>query len=486
MDYDEIEHLINASPALAILRKQSAPLAISFLYQEFKLRHRYAVSRAEILEHLGWQLSTLQEHGKLEARNTPEGFLDQWADEKLISVRISAELGDYLVQLSPDGERVIAWLEDMTRQSFIATESRLLSIYTLLDDVVNKSEQSVEERLAKLESQKAEIDAEITRIKETGEIEIYSPVRLLGRLQQIEELARQLLRDFAFIESRFRDLAQRIIEEQMLPEARKGKILGSILDAHEALRATEEGQSFYAFREYLANDDQRKTLQQYLEHVSTEGFIASQEENLFLRRLVKHLNEAGDRIDESNRRLSQNLRYLLDERTISENQRVSSLIGEIKQIAFQEAENIDPRRVFLEIQGSPEVKMVMERPLYEAPEEIIFNSQPLNAVLDWNQNTLQQMLSVFYIDQSALRENIESLLKEFQIISLGDLVRYFPIKQGAPELLSYIHIAIADKRHKVDDSQVERIELSYSENGEVFASEFTIPLILYRSSKDDG
>jgi hypothetical protein len=486
MDYDEIRHLINVSPALGILRKQAAPLAISFLYQEFKLTHRYAIPRREILEHLDWQLSSLQERYILEIRNMPEVYLDQWTDDKLISVRLSAELGDYLVQLTPDGERVIAWLEDMTRQSFIATESRLLSIYTLLDDVVNKSEQSVEERLAKLENQKAEIDAEIERIRETGEIEIYTPVRLRGRLQQIEELARQLLRDFAFIESRFRELAQRIIEEQMLPEARKGKILGSILDAHEALRATEEGQSFYAFRDFLANDEQRKILQQYLEHVSTEGFVDSQEENLFLRRLVKHLSEAGDRIDESNRRLAQNLRYLLDERTITENQRVSSLISDIKHIAFQEAENIDPRKLFLEIQGSPEIKMVMERPLHEPPEEISFTSQPLNAVLDWNQNSLQQMFSVFYIDQSTLQENIKGLLKEFPIISLADLVRYFPIQKGATELLAYVNIAISDKHHSIDDSQHERISVSYSENGAVFTSEFTVPLILYRSSKDDG
>ncbi|MBK8988288.1 MAG: DUF3375 family protein [Chloroflexi bacterium] len=81
-----------------------------------------------------------------------------------------------------------------------------------------------------------------------------------------------------------------------------------------------------------------------------------------LHRLKRSLIDAAAKIIESNRRLGEQLRKLLDEQNLTEARRVVELATEIKQTAVALATNLPDNKAFLWVEAEPDVDMPWERP----------------------------------------------------------------------------------------------------------------------------
>ena len=130
---------------------------------------------------------------------------------------------------------------------FVGTESRLDSIFKGLDDLLKNTTTDPSSRIKQLEAENATIQDEIDRIRTTGVVPTYTPVQINERFAQLLSTARELLGDFRTVEDNLKRIAQSIAEAHAKPGITKGNILGQMLDADEALRNSEQGQSFYAF-----------------------------------------------------------------------------------------------------------------------------------------------------------------------------------------------------------------------------------------------
>lgn len=240
------------------LRKEWLPLAISFLHYVFKRRHEVLLSQDAFHEQLDAYLerinTSLPEDSRY--RHDASHYIDRWSREDDL-LRVRNRDDEYVIQLSPHAERLIGWFEDMQNQGMIGTESRLRTILSLLDEVVTHSTEDVEKRLQQLYERRDQIDAEIAHIEQTQRVEGFSDVQIRERLEHISGMARQLLRDFGLVEERFREIARTIQQAQLDPNARRGDILGTALDADEQLETSDEGQSFRAFYELLTHPEQR-------------------------------------------------------------------------------------------------------------------------------------------------------------------------------------------------------------------------------------
>lgn len=258
MDFDTIAILHRTDPALMALRKEWLPLAISFLHYVFKRRHEVLLSQDAFHEQLDAYLerinTSLPEDSRY--RHDASHYIDRWSREDDL-LRVRNRDDEYVIQLSPHAERLIGWFEDMQNQGMIGTESRLRTILSLLDEVVTHSTEDVEKRLQQLYERRDQIDAEIAHIEQTQRVEGFSDVQIRERLEHISGMARQLLRDFGLVEERFREIARTIQQAQLDPNARRGDILGTALDADEQLETSDEGQSFRAFYELLTHPEQR-------------------------------------------------------------------------------------------------------------------------------------------------------------------------------------------------------------------------------------
>ena len=65
-----------------------------------------------------------------------------------------------LFDLTPATEKVIEWLSGFEQKQFVGTESRLLTVFRLLNEIAHETEVDPQLRIDRLEQEKAELELE--------------------------------------------------------------------------------------------------------------------------------------------------------------------------------------------------------------------------------------------------------------------------------------------------------------------------------------
>jgi flagellar motility protein MotE (MotC chaperone) len=124
--------------------------------------------------------------------------------------------------LTPATEKAIAWLASLTERSFVGTESRLLTLFALLEQIATGTEDDPAKRLDDLRRKREAIDAEIARV-ESGDVPLLDDTAVRDRFQQFQQLARELLSDFREVEHNFRQLDRKVREKIALWTAARAR-----------------------------------------------------------------------------------------------------------------------------------------------------------------------------------------------------------------------------------------------------------------------
>lgn len=481
MDHDQLQFDLQQSPSVRLLKSQNAPLVLSFLHRSFKREQHASVPYPSLLERLDATLEALNEHKPGAYPLPAAAYLKQWSDEEhqIIRILVRGSSDEALVELTADAERAMGWVEELYRREFVGTESRFLLIFNLLEEVVAGSTEDVELRLAKLEQERSAIDAEIARIRESGRVEALTATQVKERFLQAGEVARLLLRDFAAVEQNFRTIARSVQEQQLRPDARKGAVVGYVLDADAELRASDQGRSFYAFWEFLTvptKQDELHTLLDQVYNLPALGELGSN--HVLLRRLSRALLEAGEKIVQSNHRLAEQVRRLVDDRTLAESRRVRELIDQIKRRAASLA-NTPPDGALLWLDGPPHVHLPMEKALWETGGAPVFAAHPKHHGDTADDPSIEALYRQFYVDESRLQRQIEFMLETQPACTLAELLTTYPPEKGLSEIIAYLAIASRDGRHTIDSNINEPVTLPAS--GEFGERQITIPHVIFRS-----
>jgi hypothetical protein len=428
INHDQLQFDLRQSASVRLLKSPNAPLILSFLHRTFKREQRASVSYAALLERLDATLEALNERNPGLYPLGAAAYLKQWSDDEhqLIRIIVRGSDDETTVELTADAERAISWVEELYQREFVGTESRFWAIFNLLEEIVARSTEDVEQRLAQLEHERAAIDAEIVRIRESGRVEPLTSTQVKERFLQAGEVARMLLRDFAAVEQNFRAIARKVQEQQLRPEARKGTVVGYVLDADEELRASDQGRSFYAFWEFLTVPARQDELHTLLDQVYNLPALQELAPNHpLLRRLSRALLEAGEKIVQPNHRLAEQLRRLLDDRALAESRRVRELIDAIKRHAARLAD-APPEGTLLWLEGLPDVSMPMEKLLWEPNVATLFAAGPQEAGDIPDDTSIGALDRQFYVDERRLQQRIEAMLETRPACTLAELLDIYP------------------------------------------------------------
>jgi hypothetical protein len=479
MRHDEIVLRLRQSAAVKLLQSQNAPLVLSFLIDQFKQKQQVTIPHTELAGHLTAYLEALQESHPTAYSGTAVAYLRTWCDDdhRFLRRYYPAGSDDPVYELTPDSERAIAWLEELQKSSFIGTESRFLRIFDLLQEIVTYGTEDVAARLAQLEKEKLQIETQIEGIQTSGQIEQYSQTQIKERFFEANDVARRLLADFREVEENFRIIARQVQEQQLALEARKGQIVHHVLQADGALRESDQGRSFYTFWEFLISAQRQEELQALLTAVyqlpDLQQIDPAQGQRL--RRLKRGLIDAAAKIVESNRRLGEQLRKLLDEQNLAESRRVMALATEIKQTAMSLVNSSVPNEPLLYIEADPAVDMPLERPLWTPPSPTRFMEiEPEPAVLDLSSANLTALFSQFYVEESRLSRHIAAMLEQKSPVTLAEITAVYPVTQGLAEIVTYLAIAARTPTHQIDAANYEEIRLG--EDGRIVR----LPVVVYR------
>lgn len=485
MDYLFLQSALQTSPAVRLLRSQSAAMIVSFLFETFKRDHVLTLPRTTLLERLRDHLDDLRAFEPEAYPRSTEAYLNEWCEDGRF-LRMFYEQGsdDPVVELTPDAERVLQWIEDLGPREFVGTESRFQRIFELLQEIVERSEEDPEARIARLEAEKAEIEREIERIRLTGQVVTMSGTQVRERFLEANELARALLADFREVEHNFKQITRQVQQEGLRTGITKGSIVGQVIDADDALKASDQGQSFYAFWRFLLSPERQADLESYIEEVYRLPEVeALGEEQPTLRRVQAALIDAGDKVVRSNHRLADQLRRLLDERNLAENRRVLDLITEIKQHASRLAADPPDDADFVEMDDRPAIDAPLERPLWQPADTATFvGVVPREAGEDADEIDLSTLFNPFAIDAAELEARVAQVLLHRSQATLAEIAAVHPIARGLAELVAYFHLGSAGGRTVVNEAVRERIPVTTPGSGPV-ARYVSVPQLIFTRSQ---
>lgn len=457
MDYDYVARLKKSHPALKLLAADNAPLIISFLFKIFIEPNLRALPIAELQSRLDDYIFRLREiHGPELYPRSAGSYLDEWANpEKGILRKFYPLQGDEPeYDLTPAAAQAIDWLQALAERQFVGTESRLLTVFDLLTDIVRRAETDPEIKIRELEDRKAALDREIKQIRTRGVLP-HDPVQVKERFFQAEETARRLLADFRQIEYNFRALDRETRELIATSEKAKGALLDEIFADQDVIRDSDQGRSFQAFWELLMSPQRQFEFQELLRQVYALEEIAELEPDAFLARIKFYLLEAGEKVYTTGNQLVEQLRRFLDNQAWLENRRIMDIIKEIEKHAVS-VKNNPPGDKFICLDSVKlRLDLAMDRSLFNPP----VLTQLAETVLEEGQAEIaaDPLFNQIHVDEEKLKGNIRKALQSASQVSLKQLLVDFPLRKGLAELVAYLNIGTGDVKAVIDDSKRENI-----------------------------
>ena len=453
MDYHDINLLLEL-PTLRLLRTQNAPMLLGFIHQTFKREHKVAIPEGHLRAILTTFLDELRESDPLAYPKNAAEYLADWCSEGQGFLRryYGNNANEPLFELTTGSEKALLWLESLQEAKFVGTESRLESIFMGLNEILKYASADPDERIHRLEVDADSIRAEIDRIRATGAVTSFSPVQINERYAQVLGTARELLSDFRQVEENFKRVAREIAERQTLPGITKGAIVGHLLDSHDALRESEQGQSFFAFWNLLLSSDRQQQFQEQVDQVaSLDALNDDHRYNQLLRRLISHLLREGEKVVESHQRMSTNLRRVLDTTHLNERRQVGELLQAIRNAALKLRDAPPDDDGFFHVEDFPDIFAAMGRPLWQAPESVALTGEIENDTEELGFDELHRFRNLPQIRLEELRRNVSFCLEREPTVTLQRVLDVFPPLHGMMEVVGYIVVAANDPRHFVGE-----------------------------------
>jgi len=158
------------------------------------------------------------------------------------------------------------WLDDLNKQQFVGTHSRLLQFFNLLKQIVNTTS-GPSERIRQLEEERIKIEKEIEQIRQ-GNFVQPSETQIKENYFLAEETARRLLSDFRQVEENFRELDTQTRQTIIKSSLKKADLLDNVFQQQDYLWNTDQGKSFSAFWEFLMSEQMQEELEALLEKMN--------------------------------------------------------------------------------------------------------------------------------------------------------------------------------------------------------------------------
>jgi hypothetical protein len=462
MDFAKALSLYKNDKTLQILRAENFPLLISFFHLVYKQQDRIFYPQQDLRNILSDFIYFLEQQGIDDFKNEP------------LDLRRYYDLGDEpIYELTPATENALKWLDDLSKQEFVGTHSRLIQLFSILKQLVNKTA-SPYERVKKLKEDRKKLDKEIEDA-EKGIYERPDSTRIKEDYFLAEETAKRLLADFRQVEQNFRELDKDTRQSIIKTNLTKGKLLDVIFSKQDVLRDNDQGKSFKAFWEFLMSRSMQEELELLITKINELPAIQQIKKDTTIDRLKTNLVEAGDKVNRTNDGLLEQLRKFVEQKSLLESKRILNSLDKIEALLLEVKDEIDIDAPLLKVDGLFKPSLMMERPLFKPPIKIIF--QDIEILEGKSDAETDALYAQFFIDIEALKENIKSLLRHKSQVSLEDIFSHYKSSKGVAEVLGYMQIAARENKHIIDYEKKQELVIENIETEKQFKIE--VPIVIF-------
>ena len=457
LDFNTLDFMRQNHPAWRLLNSPNAPLVASFLHRAFIDPNERIIAQADLVEKLEDVLFSLREQmGDESYPRSALEYLNDWAgnDKGWLRKFYCQGSDEPHFDLTPATEKVISWLSTLIERTFVGTESRLLTLFELLNQIDAGSETDPAVRIAELQKRRDEIDTEIARILE-GDMPLLDDTALRDRFQQFLAISRELLSDFREVEHNFRMLDRDVRERIALWEGSKGDLLEEVLGERDAISDSDQGRSFRAFWDFLMSSTRQDKFSRMLERVLTLPAVAELNPDSRIRHAHYDWLEAGEYTQRTVAQLSQQLRRFLDDQAWLENRRIMEILKGIESKALS-LRKVPPPGEIAEIAATGlDIELPMERPLYKPA----LKAQITDLILEAGEADMDAaaLFSQVIVNKAELSAHIRRTLQGVSQITLRELCERRPLQHGLAELVAYLELSSKDFSCTIDEAEQDSI-----------------------------
>lgn len=472
MNYERALSFYRNDKTLQLLRADHFPLLVSFFHLAFKQQDSISYPQNELQSLLGDYLYALGRQDINEYNKAPLEYLSKWAQQGYLR-RYYESADEPVYELSPSTENALKWLEDLNKQQFVGTHSRLLQFFHLLQQIVNTTS-GPHERIEQLQAERDKIDKEIEQIRQ-GNFVRPSDTQLKENYFLAEETAKRLLSDFRQVEENFRALDTQTRQTIVKSNLRKADLLDNVFEQQDHLWNTDQGKSFRAFWEFLMSEKMQEELENLLEKMNGIPAIQEIKKEQTVDRIKTNLVDAGDKVNRSNDGLIEQLRKFVEQKNLSESRHILHSIEQIESLLLEHREAMTSSDTWMEIEGIFKPTFVMERPLFSPPLKVVFEKTAIQDGLSEADTNL--LFGQFYVDIEELKSNIKQLLRDRSQIALSEVVHHHKPQKGVAEILAYMQIAANDKKHSINRELQEELRIENKESNKTYS--LKAPVIIF-------
>jgi hypothetical protein len=346
-------------------------------------------------------------------------------------------------------QRALRFLDGLEEQAMTSTASRLATVQRAIESLEAQLTRNQESRAASLKARIKTLQGELADV-ESGDFEVLSGRKAEEGVLEVYQLAISLRNDFRRVEDSYREadrsLRQRIIGQQQ----NRGEIVDDMLDGHDALVQTNEGQVFDGFYQQLVNSAELELMKQRLRSIlesdsCNRALERKQKGNL--RLLVSRLVQESERVIQARARSERDVRGFLKSGLADEQIRVGALLQDIFSVAM----DVDWRSQKVRRLPSPLPPIAISASNLPLVERLLVkqvgsdDDQDLDLTV--NSDEPEEMDEEFWtawqaLDREALFESTITHLKESgKTLTLGELAKVLPPTHGLETLTFWLAMA---------------------------------------------
>ncbi len=361
-------------------------------------------------------------------------------------------------------QRALDFLLSLEDKSMTSTASRLATVQRAIESLESQLSRNQADREESIRARIEALNAELKSVQ-AGEFEVLDGPKAVEGIREVYQLATSLHADFRRVEDSYRE-ADRALRHRILSDNQnRGEIVDELLNSHQSLVQTTEGQVFESFHAQLVKTAELKEmkarLRSILENSNTEKAL-HRKQKADLRQLVSRLVQESERVIQARARSERDVRSFLKSGLADEQIKVGALLQEIFQVAYDV--DWDSQRVRRSESPLPAIAPslanlpVMERLLVKQVDQ----GETSEFSLEVNEANPAEMDAEFWqayhaLDRTRLLNNtLETLTKEGKPMSIGALANALPPTHDLETLAYWLSMArqagiqIAEETEAVD------------------------------------
>jgi len=244
---------------------------------------------------------------------------------------------DGLVMPTDAFQRALLFLGSLDERSMTSTASRLATVQRAIETLQSQLSLDQSDREKTLRQRIAALEQELKSVQ-AGHFEVLDGPRAQEEIREVYQLAVSLPADFRRVEDSYRE-ADRKLRQRIISESQnRGEIVDELLNGHDLLVQTAEGQVFESFHSQLTKSTDLQTmksqLRTILENANADKAL-SRIQKAELLQLVSRLVSESRRVIQARTRSERDVRGFLKSGLPDEQMKVGSILQELFQVSLE-------------------------------------------------------------------------------------------------------------------------------------------------------